>query len=451
MSQQALDLRRSLRLILRRKVVFGLSVVLGLLGGAAWVVLRPPVLASQALVAVQVPSAQAGAALGGAAGVPGSALATQVVIAGSDPVLGSALSSVHPTVSLQTLRGQVQAKGLTNNILSISARGKTAAQAESMANAVANSYVAYVSSGQIPGGQVQARVLQPAATAAGKSLFTQLLVTGVLGALVGALFGAVAVIGFSRKDRRLRERDEIADSIGVPVLASIRVEHPSDAAGWTKLFTDYQPGDVDAWRLRKALQYLGLADVNLAGFRAGGGFALGVLSFSFDHRALALGPQFAVFAASLGIPTALVVGPQQDVHTAATLRTACTQPSSALSSRSGNLRLTVKDYDSADRQPDAALTVVVAVVDGQTPQIADTMRTSATVLGVTAGATTAEQLARVATAVAAHGRPIAGILVADPDPADPTTGRLPQLARPAQRRWPTRMTGLTMLRTEIRR
>ena len=449
MSQQALDLRRSLRLVRRHKIVFGIFVVLGVLGGVAFGVLRPPMLASQALVVVQLPAAEAAAPQGGSAGsAPGSALATQAVIASSDPVLGSALRSVHLAMSLQTLRGQVQAKGLTNNILSISAQGKTAAQAESTANAVANSYVAYVSSGKVPGGQVQARVLQPAALAAAKSLSARLLVTGVLGALVGALLGAVAVLGFSHRDRRLRERDEIADSIGVPVLASISVEHPSDAAGWTKLFTDYRPGSVDAWRLRKALQYLGLADVNLAGFRGGSGFTLGVLSFSFDHRALALGPQFAVFAASLGIPTALVVGPQQDVHTAATLRTACAPPSPVLSSQSGDLRLAIRDHDSADRQPDAALTVVIAVVDGQTPQIADTMRASAMVLGVTAGAATAEQLARVATAVAAHGRPIAGILVADPDPADPTTGRLPQLARPAQRRWPTRM---TMPRTEIRR
>ncbi len=76
------------------------------------------------------------------------------------------------------------------------------------------------------------------------------------------------------------------------------------------------------------------------------------------------------------------------------------------------------------------------------------MRTTATVLGVSAGAVTAEQLARVAASAAADGRDIAGILVADPDPADHTTGRLPQLARPAHRRTPTRLTGTT---TETRR
>jgi hypothetical protein len=107
----------------------------------------------------------------------------------------------------------------------------------------------------------------------------------------------------------------------------------------------------------------------------------------------------------------------------------------------------VSDHDYDAPQPDAALTIVVTVVDGKAPRVADTMHTTTTVLGVSAGAASAEQLARVAASAAADGREIAGIVVADPDPADPTTGRLPQLARPGQRRMPTRMTGAA---TEIR-
>ena len=97
--------------------------------------------------------------------------------------------------------------------------------------------------------------------------------------------------------------------------------------------------------------------------------------------------------------------------------------------------------------PTLRLTVVVAVVDGRSPRMPATMRTTATVLGVSAGAATAEQLARVAVSAAADGREVAGILVADPDSADRTTGRIPQLARP-QRRQPTRLEGMT---TEITR
>jgi hypothetical protein len=71
------------------------------------------------------------------------------------------------------------------------------------------------------------------------------------------------------------------------------------------------------------------------------------------------------------------------------------------------------------------------------------MQTTVTVLGVSAGVATAEQLARVAVSAAGDGRQIAGILVADPEATDHTTGRLPQLAPASHRRLPTRMTGTT--------
>jgi len=69
------------------------------------------------------------------------------------------------------------------------------------------------------------------------------------------------------------------------------------------------------------------------------------------------------------------------------------------------------------------------------------------VLGVASGAVSAQQLARVAASATGDGRDITGILVADPDPDDPTTGRLPQLARLGQRRMPIRTTTAV---TEIR-
>ncbi len=76
------------------------------------------------------------------------------------------------------------------------------------------------------------------------------------------------------------------------------------------------------------------------------------------------------------------------------------------------------------------------------------MRTTATLLGVSASAATAEQLARVAVSADDDGHEISGILVADPEPTDHTTGRIPQLSRPTHRRQPTRLKGIT---TEITR
>ena len=106
--------------------------------------------------------------------------------------------------------------------------------------------------------------------------------------------------------------------------------------------------------------------------------------------------------------------------------------------RSGLLRLAAGD----DARPDlnhAALTVIVAVVDGMAPQVADTTRGATTVLAVSAGGVTADQLARVAVSAADDRRDIAGIIVADPDPADHTTGRAPQPTRPPGHRRPTRL------------
>ncbi|HCU92574.1 MAG TPA: hypothetical protein DHU96_07445, partial [Actinobacteria bacterium] len=202
------------------------------------------------------------------------------------------------------------------------------------------------------------------------------------------------------------------------------------------------PGTADAWSLRRALRQLGLPGVNHTDFGTGSGSSLAVLSLSSDPKALALGPQLAVFAASLGIPTTLVVGPQQDVNVTATLRAACAaQPE--LSGRTGNLQVTVSNHHNADELPGGRLVVAVAVVDSETPRVGDTMRAAATALGVSAGAATAEQLARVSASATADGRDIVGVLVADPDPADHTTGRLPELARLTQRRMPTRITGIS--------
>jgi hypothetical protein len=103
--------------------------------------------------------------------------------------------------------------------------------------------------------------------------------------------------------------------------------------------------------------------------------------------------------------------------------------------------------DHIDVPLDAALTVVVVVVDGRSPRIPDTAHTTTTLLGVSSGGATAEQLARVAVGADADGREITGILVADPEPADHTTGRIPQLSRPTRRRMPTRLKGIS---TEIR-
>jgi hypothetical protein len=105
---------------------------------------------------------------------------TQVAIAGSDPVLQGALPNVRPVMSLSALRRDIQVKSLTNRVLSISAQGATTAQAARTANAVADSYIAFVDANITPG-QPGAQVVDRAVGATGTPLPARLLVPGGLG------------------------------------------------------------------------------------------------------------------------------------------------------------------------------------------------------------------------------------------------------------------------------
>jgi capsular polysaccharide biosynthesis protein len=431
MSQQPMNLRRAMRVIRRHKVTVGVAVGIGLLVGAAYGSINPPARSATALVVM--PSL---ATLN---------IDTEVVVAASDPVLAGAQPNITPAVSLAKLRDQVSAANPSGNIISIRAKASTGAGAVAIANAVANSYVGYLASSQSPLGRVNAHLLEPAASAVGPDPLAHRLIYGGVGALVGLLVGAIAGLILGRGDRRLRARDEIANAIGVPVLASLPVSRPGNAIDWAKLLNSYQPGVVHAWRMRKALQQLSLSGVNvLNGSRDKGPAALGVVSLAADPGALALGPQFAVYAASLGIPTTLVIGPTSDGNAAVTLRTACSEWAQGPSGRQGNLRVTVAREDgTADVPRGTMLAVVVAVVDGERPRMDDMMHTTATVLGVSAGVATAEQLARTAISAAADERDVVGLLIANPEPGDHTTGRIPQLTRPVAR-MPSRITGPTM-------
>ena len=431
MSGQALDLRRSAHIVRRYKVLVGAVATVGLLAGAGYALLKPPMLSSSALVVLPVSTRQ---------------ISTEVVIARSDPVLSQAVPQAGGGISLDTLRSRVQVRSLTGNVISISAQGKTAAQAEAAANAVADSFISYVGSGSSAVGMLQAKLVAQASNATGGSESAHVAVLGVLGLLIGALAGAVTALAVARRDRRLRERDDIADAIGVPVVASIATGHPSDAPGWAKLLAEYEPGVIHAWSMRRALNHLGLVDLDLK-TPGDDGASVAVLSFSSDRQALAVGPQLAVFAASLGIPTTLVIGPQQDENATASLRAAGIALAAQPAKGHGKLRVTAEDEPDTGRPP-GSLAVVVAVVDPAAPKVTETMRAAVTVLGVSAGGATAEQLARVAVSAAADRRDIAGIVVADPDPADHTTGRFPQPARPVRRRQPARFNGTT---TETRR
>lgn len=417
MSKQTGGLRWTVKTIRQHKILVSAMTVAGIVLGTAFAVLRPPLPSGTALVVIPQNAPN---------------IATEVVIVSSEPVLADAQRNISPAMSLQTLEAQVQVKSLTSGVISVTAKGTSAAQAESAANAVANSYIHYVSQARTPVGHLSAQLLQSATTATGSGQVEQDIIDGLLGALAGLVAGIIVAGIAGRLDRRLRGRDDIAYSIGVPVLASVPVDHPSDAAGWTKLLDDYEPGAVVGWRLRQALQALGFTGGSVSDRPSDGAFSLTVLSMTSDTGAVALGPQLAVFAASTGLPTVLIVGPQPDTSATAALWTACAALPDSVK-RPSCLQTIAADSARPAVPQEARLVIVVATVDGKAPQMPEVMPTAATVLAVSAGAGTAEQFARLATVAAADGSDVVGFLVADPDMTDTTTGWVPRPARPVQR------------------
>jgi hypothetical protein len=86
--------------------------------------------------------------------------------------------------------------------------------------------------------------------------------------------------------------------------------------------------------------------------------------------------------------------------------------------------------------------VIVTTVDDAAPRVSEAVRAHATVLAVSPRVATPEQLARVAASAADAGGNVVGIMVANPEPDDATTGFAPAMGR-QPRALPTRMNGTT--------
>jgi hypothetical protein len=174
MNQPAPDFPRFVQMIDRYRALVGILAALGLLAGAVFAALNPPVFTSQALV-LFTPSCPAGAICGGPSFV-------------SDDI-GSRV--------LPPLPSGVQVKPLAGNVLSVSATAGTAAQAEATANAAAHSYLVYFDALIYSNGQTSVPVLHPATGATGTTALMRLRDDALLGAVLGALLGVIAALAGS--------------------------------------------------------------------------------------------------------------------------------------------------------------------------------------------------------------------------------------------------------------
>lgn len=254
-------------------------------------------------------------------------------------------------------------------------------------------------------------VIQRATTATPASA-AALALPVVLGAIGGALLGSIIVLAWHRKDPRLRTRDALAATLGVPVLASLEVAPCRSPEEWSAFFETYEPSALERWRARTALREAGLATDPTS--------RLAVLTLAGDAPAVMLTARLAVAAAASGLKTTF--GVVADGDHAATLRAVCRHYASER--RAPRLGLRMGNGGSPSRRAAPELAITATVVDPSRPQPAPTAQPpTASMLSVSAGFASAEQLAAVAVAAADRGEPLSGVLVANPTPADHSVGR----------------------------
>jgi capsular polysaccharide biosynthesis protein len=281
-----------------------------------------------------------------------------------------------------------------------------------------------------------------------------------LGAFGGLAIGALIALTIGRRDRRLRRRDDIATAAKAPVLQSLSTHQPKTAKNWLKFFEDWQPGVTDRARLQEVLDDLGIQDIidgrqlRSSPAPADGaarddafpvaehGFGLTVIALVGDRCGLTVAPELAVFAATLGLSVAFVVGTEHESTTA--LRTACTGRDRRSSAARQNLLTYGRPPGVGAEWTPLAVTLMVVdpkatdLVDWRAVSLSQASRAEATLLAVSSGFAVAEELAVVAKSVARKLSPVSGILVVNPDQFDKTTGQFPpKVGRHTQQELPS--------------
>jgi capsular polysaccharide biosynthesis protein len=295
---------------------------------------------------------------------------------------------------------------------------------------------------QISGQQIGpgANLVEDATPATQPRLVVWMGLSALLFAVLGVGVAAAVVIVLARRDPRLRTRDEIADALGSPVIGSLSSHRVRTTAAWSQLLEGYRPSPVDAWSLRQVLDRIGAGPLLTAARGRGEGSEANWLSVvavvpSDDPGALAVAAQLASHTASLGVETVLTA---RHRHAAADALWATSSGGEEV--RPG-LRVDAR-RSAARRKGSSGLLLELDVVDRQQPVLPDLKRARAIVLIVSSGAATEEDLARVAVAAYESGGRFRGIVVADPDSLDHTTGRLLQAQRAVEPPMPMRLTGV---------
>ncbi len=472
MQEQPLDVRAGIDIIKRRRIMVGAVGAAGLMAGILYWASHPAM--PSATAQVLLPTSASTATAAGSS----PSTATQKVVATSPLVLGPAIKSVSPPIKESLLRNRVKVTAVGSNVLSVTVKDPRPKDAVKLANGVATGYISVApqyfalefrsqlsnntqqeatfeeriqdlskdlkqNGTTSPAGVLDLGEIQNLETLLAQDETNDTTLNGEIaanspvllqqattvnpvsrlagpedaagGLLVGLVVGSAVALWKGRRDRQLRRRDDLARSLGLPVLASLDAERCERAEDWNLLLDTYQPGTVDAWSLRRLLRQLDAVDSDAP-------VAIQIVSYAEDEAALSVGVQMASFAAGMGISTTLLAG---DHYAIETLRAAC-----AISAQSPppEALLSFVKPDPADAaKPQSHLTITVVALDRGRPHF-EMSGGVLTLVALSTGVATSDDLARLALAATDAATTLDGIIVVNPDPHDYTTGDLPARA-----------------------
>ena len=262
-------------------------------------------------------------------------------------------------------------------------------------------------SGAVSAGAIT--VLQSAALVPPSKL--GVVLSGAAGAFVGLVVGGFIALSRSRRDHRLRLRDEIAGALGLPVVASLESSSCRSAKDWKRLLDEYKPSPVDTWNLRRLLHHLAPAPGDKQA-------QISILAFAGDVPALSCGVQLAKAAARLGTEVGLVPG----TDPALSLLRATLAAYSPSGSSEGPYYL--KAENGSSEFSALRLTISLIVVGEAKPEFS--LSAGANLLAVSSGFATEESLALAVLSASDAGHPVDGVVIINPDPNDSTVGMAPR-------------------------
>ncbi|HEX4493313.1 MAG TPA: Wzz/FepE/Etk N-terminal domain-containing protein [Acidimicrobiia bacterium] len=237
-----------------------------------------------------------------------------------------------------------------------------------------------------------------------------------LGLLLGLIAGAVVALAYERRDRRLRRRDDIARAAGVPTIASVSTTSARSPEERLELMSRYEPTLDASFGLRWILRHLLTAHDD-------GPARVLVLQLPGDDAAQAVPLQLAAFSARAGVRTVLVdpiARPAIDLTTGGADHDDDDPSIPALP----NLWLVDPRADAREiERCDPQLVIGVLVANGSPIERGNPDRLTTTLLAVSSGFATSETLGAVSMAASESGRSLLGVIVANPEPRDDSSGR----------------------------